>query len=247
MSSTELPLWVGLTSLPSRLPLIRPALDSLLRQSRKPDRILLCLPRWSDREARSYPRCEWLSSYAPTLTVVDGIEDSGPGTKLLGCLPLLTGPTCLVLADDDLQYAPEFLGILAEHQQRHLDCSFSFYTYPCGPFTVGQGADGFSFYTPNLDGIQTFAQHAVQIASLRFADDLWISAFLHLRGIAVKSLSHLLPKDRLIYTVAHEVNQLQHLAGELSRTAVLEEGLRTLMNAAWAHELPSSVISARSR
>jgi hypothetical protein len=163
------------------------------------------------------------------LEVVECEDDWGPGTKLLGCLDRLTEPSCLVIADDDMCYRPFFLDGLWSSQIEDLGSSFSYWTFSCGPFAVGQGADGFSFYSPNLEGIQPFARKVLQSSHLRVEDDLWISAFLKRRGVDVKSIRHLLPDNGNVHEVAHSINQLRDLDGDLGRDAVLIGGTRYLL------------------
>jgi hypothetical protein len=227
--SSDLPLFVGLTTLPSRIQHMRQTLDSLMAQTRVPDRVLLCLPRMSRREGCVYERPQWLADYAPILEVVECKEDWGPGTKLLGCLDHITQPTCLVIADDDMRYRPFFLEGLYRSQVADTASSFSYWAYPCGPFMVGQGADGFSFFSPNLAGMWPFANKALQSPQLRVVDDLWISAFLKHRGVAVKSIKHLIPDQGLAYEVAHSVNQLQDMGGDLGRETAMIAGTRYLL------------------
>ncbi len=231
MSPTEpraIPLVVSMTTLPSRIQSIRPALDSLCRQNTPPDRIMLCLPRKSRREGVGYEPPSWLQDYAPLLEVVRCEEDSGPGTKLLGGLDRITTPSCLVIADDDMRYREMFLQHLYEHQIRDLKACFTYYAYPAEPLTIGQGADGFSFYTPLLDGIVPYAERAMRSAHLRAIDDLWISGFLWSRGIPVKSLGHLLPSGETVYESVHYINQLHRIEGDLSRKNVLLHGVNHL-------------------
>ena len=224
----SLPLFVGITTLPSRIGHLRSTLDSLLAQSRLPDKILLCLPKWSHREQCAYGRPDWLADYAPMLEVVDCAHDWGPGTKLLGCLDHLVQPSCLIVADDDMRYRPAFLEGLYGSQIEDTGSSFSYWTFPCGPFAVGQGADGFSFYSPNLQGIRSFADKVLRSPQLRVVDDLWISAFLKHRGVAVKSIRHLLGEGT-VYEAAHSVNQLRNLGGDLEREAAMTAGVRHLL------------------
>lgn len=230
MGQTDsLPLVVSLTTLPSRLELARPAIDSLLNQTRQPDRILLCLPRWSRREGCAYSRPTWAGEFQSKLEVVDCADDYGPGTKLLGSFSRLTEPTCLVLADDDMRYRPFFLDTIYRYQAADRQSSFSFWTYPCGPVQVGQGADGFSFYSPNLGRVEAFAARALQNPSLRLVDDLWISAYLARYGVAVKSLQTELPDGTTIYESSHDLNQLRNLQGSDARDASMHSGMNYLL------------------
>jgi hypothetical protein len=113
---------------------------------------------------------------------------------------------------------------------RQLHSSFSFYVYRFGPLLIGQGADGFSFYTPNLAGIEEFAIVALQNPALFVTDDLWISAFLNNKGIRIKSLRSLLTPGEVVYKHAYvPPTQLQHLGGELQRDTAMIAGTRYLV------------------
>jgi hypothetical protein len=222
-----LPLVVSLTTLPSRIDHLRATIDSLYEQTCPPDKILLCLPKWSQRENAAYDRPNWLSLYHSLLEVVES-DDDGPGTKLLGALDHIVTPTCLIVADDDMRYKPSFLEHLYRHQVNEPAASFSYYTYPKGPVTVGQGADGLSFYSPNLSGIHAYAKKAIKFPALWVMDDVWICAFLWRRGVPVKNLGHLVPAGGFIYEATHSVNQLRDMSGDLRREAVTTDGLNYL-------------------
>jgi hypothetical protein len=227
-SPDHLPLLVSLTTTPSRLPHIRPTLDSLFEQTLTPDRVLLCLPTWSKRENTRYCWPVWLSAYVPRLQIVECQEDFGPGTKLLGALDHMQDPSCLIIADDDMRYKRSFLEILYQHQIRNTRASFSYYTYKVGPITLGQGADGFSFHSSNLRGIRPYAERAIAFPPLRVVDDLWISAYLWHRGVQVESLAHTVPDRGAVYEISHSLCQLRDLSGELDRRNANKDGLNYL-------------------
>jgi hypothetical protein len=146
-------------------------------------------------------------------------------------LPHLHEPSYLVLADDDVAYRSDFLERLVEAQRANSRASFSFYTYKIHSLTVGQGCDGFSFWTPNLAGVGTFFDRHVEETQVRLHDDLWISFFLASRGIPVRSLQSRLD-GTLIYHQVHEVNALRQLTGTYAREALNREGLRLLLKSA---------------
>lgn len=228
MGNVSPPLFVSLTTLPSRIFHIQRTLDSLCNQTQPPDMIFLCLPRWSIREQCEYPRPDWLSEYRAKLKICETEEDYGPGTKLLGCLNEISVPSCLVVADDDMAYKSYFLQTIYNNQTANPKASFSFYTYPAGPFEVGQGADGFSFFTPNLVGIKKFAKKALTYPQLRVVDDLWISAFLKRNGIPVRTLKAEIPTGETVYEITHTMNQLHHLKGDLERERAMAQGIQQL-------------------
>mgnify|MGYP006908209186 CR=1 FL=1 len=227
----EMPIYVGLTTLPSRIGRIRDTLESLVAQSVVPDKIFLSIPERSVREQRGYDIPEWLmDEFSPRVDIVRCAEDFGPGTKLLGCLPRITREACLILVDDDLKYSPFVIERLSREQLNSPESSFSFFVYKQGPFPIGQGADGFSFYTPNLAGIESFAEVALRNRALFVADDLWISMFLANKRIRVRSLLSTIVPGEVVYEQAGDrPNQLRHLQGDLERQSVMSAGTRYLV------------------
>lgn len=217
---------VGITSLPSRIGLIRPTIESLLAGVRKPDRIVVALPLRSQREQCGYNVPSWLADLGVRVTRPE--TDAGPGTKLLGTLPDVPKDSILILADDDVRYRKDFVEKLAQAQGREHGVSFSFYAYSLHGLPVGQGCDGFSFWTPNLAGVHEFARRHVLDTPLRLHDDLWISYFLASKGVAVKSLQHLLGGS-LVYEQVHDLAALRHLEGDASRENLNDMGLRSLL------------------
>jgi hypothetical protein len=226
------PLIVSITTLPSRIARIRPTLESLLGGDRRPDLIRVVVPDKPLRESGQFVIPDFLADEAFHRGVVRAVRiprDFGPGAKLLGTVGEIETPSCLVLADDDVRYRPDFLAGLWDAQMADLGSSFSFYTYPVRGITVGQGCDGFSFWTPNLAGIEQFFAAYVDATDLMFHDDLWISFFLASRGVKVKSLAHRLGGS-LIYEDVYEHNALRNLDGALAREELNRRGYRTLFD-----------------
>lgn len=158
-------------------------------------------------------------------------RDWGPATKLLGCLPRLRSDACLIVVDDDMVYRPFLVERLHEAQVRRRDASFSFFVERLGRLRWGQGADGFSFWTPNLTGIEGFAAAALRSPHLFVADDLWISLFLQNRRVAIASLQHTLAEGEFVWERSHAKGQLSQLAGELSRPKLFRKGTSYLLGA----------------
>src|SRR6185437_6245290 len=127
-----------------------------------------------------------------------------------------------------MRYKRYFLETLYHHQVRNTRASFSYYTYKTGPVTIGQGADGLSFYSPNLRGIRPYAERAVEFSPLRVVDDLWISAYLWHQGIPIESLAHTVPDGGTAYEISHSFNQLRDLTGDLERRRATRDGLNYL-------------------
>ena len=223
-----IPVVVSLTTLPSRIGKMQPCLDSLLAGEARPDKIFLSLPKISKRENCAYERPAFLNGYGAAVEVIEAAHDFGPGTKVLGVLDRLPAACHLIAADDDVRYQPHFLAGLLAAQQSDCASSFSYHTYRTGGLTVGQGCDGFSFYSPNLRGLADFYQAHVAGTDLFYHDDLWISFFLFARGIAIRRVP--LEKNAgPIYEIVHHTNALNQLTGELARKKLNRRGLSRLL------------------
>lgn len=220
------PLSVSLTTLPSRIALLEPTLDSLLAQSRRPDHFYVCVPHHSLRERAPYVLPGFLTAN-PRIEVIR-CRDYGPATKLLGCLDRIPHPSCLVVVDDDLVYEPFVLERLYDAQRANPRCSYSFHVYDIGRIRIGQGADGLSFHSVNLEGIGEFARLALASPDLFVFDDLWISVFLANRRVSIRSLQHTL-SGPTCYAHAHRVNQLRDVEGTLRRSQAFERGFAYLL------------------
>jgi hypothetical protein len=228
-------LVVGMTSLPTRIAEIRPAIESLLDGDRPPDAIVLTLPRIALRGQGAWDVPDFLIDRdwrggRVRLNWTDG--DFGPGTKLLGALPLLGPRDVIVLADDDVRYHPTFLaGIEAAMRRSEGRAAFSYYTYRLGGVRVGQGCDGFAIRAADIEAAEHFFDAHVANTDLVFHDDLWISYFLATRGIAVRSVP--LPSGKpLIYDQVHETDALRYLTGPLERNRLSRTQMARLRRAA---------------
>jgi len=159
MSDSPLPVVVSIATLPSRIANLRPALDSLLNGELVPDRILVLRSDYSEREKSGYVIPDFLTDeeYCRGIIELQVTKDLGPGTKILGAIEFLEGDCHLVLADDDVAYHRRFLKDIVSAQASRPDCAFSYYTYRADGLTLGQGCDGFSFHSAQLQGIRKFA------------------------------------------------------------------------------------------
>ncbi len=218
----RIPVIMGITTLPSRIAHMRPCLESLLDGLQVPDKIYISAPQVSLREKTGYdiPAFFLESRFAEKIEILHPEQDFGPGTKLLGMLGKITEPSYVVIADDDVLYRRFFLRRLIEYQRTDHHASFSWHVYSLAGLRVGQGVDGFSFWSPNLEGVWDFYETYVAGTDLMFHDDLWISFFLMSRAIPVQTLRFLLEEAGLINVRSgevHDINALLNETGNLSR------------------------------
>src|ERR1019366_7835068 len=158
---------------------MQPCLESLLNGSVVPEKIFVSLPEVSIRENTGYTIPDFFddAAFSKKIEIVRLEHDYGSGTKLLGMLEKIDTPSYIALADDDVTYKRLFLRRLIEHPRLDHAASFSFFTYVMAGLRVGQGVDGFSFWSPNLSGVLDFFKNYISGTDLMFHDDLWISFY----------------------------------------------------------------------
>ena len=90
--SSRSPIFVSLSTVPARLPLIRPVLLQLIRQTQPADAVVLSVPYFSTRQDQCYRLPNFLRSdpeLRRNITLLRSDEDYGPATKLIPLVKLL--------------------------------------------------------------------------------------------------------------------------------------------------------------
>ena len=189
-------IYVSISTIPQRIKNLNKSVQSLLNQTRKPDKIFINIPfkykRFSETiEDRQIPK------FDNNFVEITRCEDCGPGTKLLGSLNKLEKNSLLILADDDHTYEDYMIEKFFYFYSKAPNNAYSFYVHPLGNFGIGQGADGFAINTNHLKGIQNFFDKVVKnYKELFLYDDLWISYFLYFfKKNKILSLQKHLKKD----------------------------------------------------
>ena len=98
---------VSLSTVPDRINNLSPTIQSLLKQTRPPDEIVLAIPEFSIREQRPYVVPKYISRL-PRVRVLRCAEDWGPATKFIGAIQdeLAAGRqnSLIMVVDDDRLY-----------------------------------------------------------------------------------------------------------------------------------------------
>jgi len=190
-------IYVSLTTIPQRVKNLYKSVESLLNQSKKPDKIFVNIPKKYERfdeviEDNQIPKIKHEN------VEITRCEDFGPGTKLLGSIKKLKENSLLILADDDNIYEDYMIEKLYHFYSIAPQNAYSFYVHPLGSLGVGQGADGFAINTNHLDGIKFFYDKIVKDNKELFLyDDLWISYFLYFfKKNKILSLQDYLKKNK---------------------------------------------------
>jgi hypothetical protein len=110
---------VSMTTTPFRIKKMWPTLNSILLQSKKPEKIYL----WIPKSFKRFPNDKILHlphfiKSNPAIEVNYIETDLGPATKLLPCLQLFANQdTKIIVLDDDLIYQKHLISNLLKHEQ----------------------------------------------------------------------------------------------------------------------------------
>jgi hypothetical protein len=192
---------VSLTTIPDRIAKIRPTINSLLDQSRRPDAICLNLPSHARRERREYTIPEFLKQI-PQVERIDCGEDRGPGTKLLPTLEREKDPnTRIIVMDDDQIYPRNLVETLVGASDEMPDAAVGSrgFAIPAGydierrntlygthlarpePVEIMQGSAGFlvrpRFFTKDLFDYSDAPPESF------FVDDVWVAGHMARNGV----------------------------------------------------------------
>ena len=172
-------IYVSLTTIPQRIKDLNKSVESLLKQSKKPDKIYINIPLKYKRFDEIIDD-DQIPKFDDKIIEITRCEDCGPGTKLLGSLNKLKKDSLIILADDDNFYEDYMIEKFFYFHSIAPNNAYSFYVHPLGKFGIGQGADGFAINTNYLSGIKNFYDKVVKdYKELFLYDDLWISYFLY--------------------------------------------------------------------
>ena len=172
-------IYISISTIPQRLKHLNESINSLLNQTKKPDKIFVNIPYKYKRFSETIEDNQ-IPKFDSSIVEVTRCEDCGPGTKLLGSLNKFEKNSLVILADDDHTYEDYMIEKFFYFYSKAPDNAYSFYVHPLRNFGIGQGADGFAINTNHLKGIKNFYDKIVKdYKELFLYDDLWISYFLY--------------------------------------------------------------------
>ncbi len=189
-------IYISLSTIPQRLKNLNESVQSLLKQTRKPDKIFINIPLKYKRFPETIKDSQ-IPKFNTSEVEITRCEDYGPGTKLLGSLNKFKKNSLVILADDDHTYEDYMIDKFFYFYSKAPDNAYSFYVHPLGNFGIGQGADGFAINTNHLKGIEKFYDEIIKdYKELFLYDDLWISYFLYFfKKNKILSLQNYLKKN----------------------------------------------------
>jgi hypothetical protein len=195
---------VSLSTVPDRINNLRPTIQSLLKQTRPPDEIVVAIPEFSIREHRPYVVPEYLLRL-PRVRVLRCREDWGPATKFIGAIQdeLAAGRenTLIMVVDDDRLYPRDALETYLFYSEQLPNAALCFRgaAMPSTldwddakmihakdlreprPIAVITGCGSYLIQPRFFDGSLWDYSVAPQVAF--HIDDIWISGWLSRRGV----------------------------------------------------------------
>ena len=189
-------IYISISTIPQRLKYLNESINSLLNQTKKPDKIFVNIP-YKYKRFNETVEDNQIPKFDSSIVEVTRCEDYGPGTKLLGSLNKFKKNSLVILADDDHIYKDYMIEKFFYFYSKSPNNAYSFYVHPLGNFGIGQGADGFAINTNHLSGIKNFYDKVVKnYKELFLYDDLWISYFLYFfKKNKILSLQEYLKRD----------------------------------------------------
>ncbi|KAI9031385.1 hypothetical protein DFJ74DRAFT_602389 [Hyaloraphidium curvatum] len=199
---------VTLSTFGGRAEKVRGAVESLARQTRRPDRIYVNLARSvrrlassggsSDSDALPKALADLERELGKDYLVVLHPPDYGPSTKLLPALLVETNPrTAIVVADDDVVYHPRTVETLEFSRRGHPACFCceepQWIRYGLFPWVRSQRSPGTCRGYPCAYAGEAFLRSHFPDLGLfnysgapkgcRLHDDVWIGGYLYRKGI----------------------------------------------------------------
>ena len=203
-------IYVSLSTIPQRLKNLNKSVESLLAQTKKPDKIFINIPFQYKRFSETINE-DHIPKFDSDIIEITRCNDYGPGTKLLGSIDKFEKNSLVILADDDHVYEDYMIETFNHFYSKMPNNAYSFYVHPLGNFGIGQGADGFAINTNHLQGIKDFYEKVIKnYHELFMYDDLWISYFLYFfkKNKILSLQEHIKKKDGiklpLIYKIHNE-------------------------------------------
>lgn len=197
-------LIVSFSTLPGRINRLEPTIQSLLKQTRPPDEIVIAIPPFSIREQREYIVPDYLK-IIPTVKILHCDQDWGPATKFIPAIQaeLLSGSrdTLVVVVDDDVHYPRNAIELLLHYFESYPNAALCFrgesvtrdLKWVSKPFIAGDHlrepvrvaiVNGCSSYLiqPRFFDERLWDYSSAPAAAF-YMDDIWISGWLDRRGV----------------------------------------------------------------
>ena len=225
---------ISLTTLPKRLPYIKPVIASIIKKNPDIDKLYICLP-FGDVKEKYIPK-------DTDIVKVIRCEDYGPITKIVGCLDYETDPDALILTlDDDVIVTQNLTKIFKYKAKKYPNAALSMsgWCYGSYPFNYQivinndkdvnvdwiQGVHGI-LYKRSFLNKEELLNFESDIKLLFKNDDHKISAYLDSKGIDRVSIDEC-PVDYYVnYTPSSRIDPIS--GGSISKSLQFWTDVKTI-------------------
>ena len=203
---------ITMTTIPNRLSNIYKTINSIEKQTVKPNRIFLNIPNTYYRfPGVKIPESE-IEKIKSELVQINRCDDYGPATKIMGALNQVKSYDCVIIIDDDHLYDKRMCEIFIREFEKKKN-NYSFYIQKIFSINMAQCADGFLINCENLDKIEKFYDRYVKKNKNMFLDDdLWLSIYLQIiKKTKIENLIEMFNTEtgkKLVYEVHSSVDAL---------------------------------------
>lgn len=181
------PVWISMTTIPSRMENTYKIINGILSNVSGFDRIVLNIPYKYKRFNINEDMVRKFQNINDTRFTINRTQDYGPITKILPTLDIVPRESIILICDDDC-YHYEAFKIAAEAQERERSKSFTFWRYRFKNLDIPQGVDIITFWRPNMNGFQEYANRALKNKHCFYVDDMIIGGYLSKNGIKIEQL-----------------------------------------------------------
>jgi hypothetical protein len=182
---------ISLTTSPKRLEKIDNILNIIVKQTRKPSKIILNVPYIFKRDGTQYNQdiLNNLSNKYGEILLINRCEDRGPITKLLPTLDLEKNPnTYIILIDDDIIYEKDLIEKLINEYKRNPEIIIANNIFtPLKDTTIPQAFAGIIFKRSIFDdSFNKFADEVKHYKHCYNSDDLILGLYFIKKNIKIK-------------------------------------------------------------
>ena len=234
---------ISLTTIPSRFKSIYRTVDTLLKQTYKPESIIVNIPktygfRFNGISIPEEDIAQFVRRYESTNKVrinrVD--EDYGPGTKLLGVLDVkdIEDDSYIILVDDDVIYDDvlhEYLPCLDKYNTASMNIQTYNEGFDNGPVYSGEGVTTYLMKKSILNRFRGYYNVIRGEKILAFHDDLYIAYYFHLLHEKIANVNKRNKYPCMYYRNDEgkvNVDALVDLTGDLSRETISKNSIEIL-------------------
>lgn len=143
---------VTLTTSPKRISKIKVVIDSIMKQTILPNKIVLNLPHVFKRDGSTYNKIpDFITNNE--LIEINRCEDIGPATKIVPTALLYNEPnTVLISVDDDIIYNGDVIENLLQCSYEHPECTITGITDKYTHFEFNNKLNKYTFYGADVMG-----------------------------------------------------------------------------------------------